>query len=54
VRQNELPKKKRFGMQRRLKSFCDDLHAGQRTLTDFLRAVGHTIRFSADRNTLKA
>jgi hypothetical protein len=26
-------------IQRRLKSLCDDLHAGQRTLTDFLQAV---------------
>jgi hypothetical protein len=37
--------KETCSIQRRLKSLCDDLHAGQRTLTDFLQAVGHTIRF---------
>jgi hypothetical protein len=41
-------------MQWRLKAFCDDLHAGQRTLKYFLYTVGHTVRFSADHNTLKA
>jgi hypothetical protein len=42
---NLAPKRIDKETQRRMKSLCDDLPAGQRTLKGFLQAVGHTIRF---------
>lgn len=44
-----LTKKTKLGvyanMQKRLKALCEEYRNGTRTLEDFIRAIGHTIRF---------